>query len=109
MQSATLAVTAGWSHIGANQTAMPGRGMLTRPGGMFDEYLNNRAYLGGHPSGSLGTPLGRYQVLKRSPSCRGPTVLGRSPKVSEVAWRSEVARRIGVPVWTVGSDAGRHR
>ena len=73
---------------------MPGQGKVVRRGDMVDVYLNDRAYWKDVPLEVWDYRLGGYQVLKKWLSYRESKVLGRSLGVSEVAWFSEVARRI---------------
>ena len=87
-------VTAGWGHFGANQAVMPGQGKIERRGDMVDVYLNDGAYWKDIPINVWEYRLGGYQVLKKWLSYRESKVLGRGLTVSEVAWWSEVARRI---------------
>ena len=94
MQPNDFKLTAGWGHFGANQAVMPGQGKVKRRGDMVDVYLNNRAYWKDVPSEVWEYRLGGYQVLKKWLSYRESKVLGRALEVSEVAWFSEVARRV---------------
>ncbi len=73
---------------------MPGQGKVERRGDMVDVYLNDRAYWKDVPLEEWEYRLGGYQVLKKWLSYRESKVLGRSSQVSEVAWFSEVARRV---------------
>ncbi len=94
MQPNDFNLSAGWGHFGANQAVMPGQGKVKRRGQMVDVYLNDQAYWKDVPSEVWQYRLGGYQVLKKWLSYRESKVLGRSLEVSEVAWFSEVARRI---------------
>jgi len=96
MQPNDFNLTAGWGHYGANQAVMPGQGKVERRGEMVDVYLNDRAYWKDVPIEVWEYRLGGYQVLKKWLSYRESKVLGRGLAVSEVAWFSEVARRIQV-------------
>ena len=94
MQPNDFNLTAGWGHFGANQAVMPGQGKVVRRGEMVDVYLNDRAYWRDVPIEVWEYRLGGYQVLKKWLSYRESKVLGRGLEVSEVAWWSEVARRV---------------
>ncbi len=94
MQPNDFNLSAGWGHFGANQAVMPGQGKVVRRGEMVDVYLNDRAYWRDVPLAAWEYRLGGYQVLKKWLSYRESKVLGRGLGVSEVAWWSEVARRI---------------
>ncbi len=94
MQPADFHLTAGWGHFGANQAVMPGQGQVERRGDVVDVYLNDRAYWRDVPIEVWEYRLGGYQVLKKWLSYREARVLGRGLTVSEVAWFSEIARRI---------------
>ena len=94
MQPADFHLTAGWGHFGPNQAVMPGQGKIERGGDMVDVYLNDRAYWKDIPIALWEYRLGGYQVLKKWLSYRESKVLGRGLEVSEVAWFSEVARRV---------------
>ena len=101
MQPEDFNLTAGWGHFGANQAVMPGQGKVKRRGQMVDVYLNDRAYWKDVPIEVWEYRLGGYQVLKKWLSYRESKVLGRGLAVGEVAWWSEVARRVAGIV-TVG-------
>ena len=94
MQPTDFHLTAGWGHFGANQAVMPGQGRIERRGDMVDVYLNGNAYWRNIPLEVWNYRLGGYQVLKKWLSYRESKVLGRGLSVSEVAWFSEVARRV---------------
>ena len=94
MQPKDFKLTSGWGHYGANQAVMPGQGNIERRGDVLDVYLNDRAYWEDVPIEVWEYRLGGYQVLKKWLSYRESKVLGRSLEVSEVAWFSEVARRV---------------
>ena len=94
MTTEDFKLTAGWGHFGANQAVMPGQGKVERRGDMVDIYLNDRAFWKDVPIEVWEYRLGGYQVLKKWLSYRESKVLGRALEVSEVAWFSEVARRI---------------
>ena len=98
MQPNDFNLTAGWGHFGANQAVMPGQGKVERRGQMVDVYLNDRAYWKDVPIEVWEYRLGGYQVLKKWLSYRESKVLGRGLSVSEVAWFSEVARRVAAVV-----------
>ena len=102
MQPADFEVKANWGYF--NQGAvMPGQGKIERRGDMVDVYLNDRAYWKDVPIEVWEYRLGGYQVLKKWLSYRESKVLGRGLTVSEVAWWSEVARRIGA-VLAIAND-----
>ncbi len=94
MQGDDFEVSAGWGHFGANQAVMPGQGKTERRDDVVDVYLNDRAYWKDVPVEVWEYRLGGYQVLKKWLSYRESKVLGRGLSVSEVAWFSEVTRRI---------------
>lgn len=94
MQSVNLAVTTGWSHSGATQTVLPGQGNLTRPGGIFDDYLNDHACWKDVSLEVWEHHLRGYQVLNKWLSHRESKVLGLGRSVPDVSWWSEVAGRI---------------
>ena len=87
-------LTVNWGFFGNNQAVMPGQGKLNRRGQMVDIYLNDRAYWKDIPLEIWNYRLGGYQVLKKWLSYRESKVLGRALTVSEVAWFSEVTRRV---------------
>lgn len=105
-------VTAGWGHFGPGQAVMPGQGRAveraytasersalgTAAGTLgettYDIRLNDNAYWRNVPANVWNYRLGGYQVLKKWLSYREKKVLGRVLKVEEVAYFSEVARRI---------------
>ena len=95
MQPADFNVSASWGHFGQNRAVMPGSGKVVRRGDVVDVYLNEVTYWADVPSAVWEYRLGGYQVLKKWLSYRERKVLGRRLRVSEVAWFSEVARRIG--------------
>ena len=95
MQPADFNVSASWGHFGQNRAVMPGSGKVVRRGDVVDVYLNEGTYWADVPSAVWEYRLGGYQVLKKWLSYREHKVLGRGLEVSEVAWFSEVARRIG--------------
>ena len=94
MSDADFNVTAHWGHGGQGGAVMPGGGKVVRRGDVVDVYLNEGAYWADVPSAVWEYRLGGYQVLKKWLSYREHKVLGRGLGVSEVAWFSEVARRI---------------
>ena len=94
MQPADFNVSASWGHFGQNRAVMPGSGKVVRRGNVVDVYLNEVTYWADVPSAVWEYRLGGYQVLKKWLSYREQKVLGRGLGVSEVAWFSEVARRI---------------
>ena len=94
MQPADFNVSASWGHFGQNRAVMPGSGKVVRRGDVVDVYLNEVTYWADVPVEVWEYRLGGYQVLKKWLSYREQRVLGRGLEVSEVAWFSEVARRV---------------
>ena len=60
----------------------------------FDVYLNNDAYWANVPEKVWAYTLGGYQMVKKWLSYRENVVLGRELKPEEVAYVSEMVRRI---------------
>ena len=106
-------LTVGWGHFGAGQAVMPGQGRVEdRPYAgseraalssdldtlgetTNDIHLNDNAYWRNVPANVWNYRLGGYQVLKKWLSYRERKVLGRTLKVDEVGYFSEMARRTG--------------
>lgn len=108
-----LDVTAGWGHPGKGGVTMPARGRVTErpmtaaersalPSGASailgemacDVWLNDRAYWRNIPKPVWEYTLGGYQVIKKWLSYREKPLLGRSLRVDEARYVTEVARRI---------------
>jgi len=64
----------------------------------FDVYLNEQAYWRNVPRAVGEYTLGGYQVLKERLSYREEALLGRPLSVDEVAYATQVVRRIAVLV-----------
>ena len=94
MSDADFNVAANWGHRDQGGAVMPGQGKVVKRGDVVDVYLNEGAYWAAVPSAVWEYRLGGYQVLKKWLSYREQKVLGRGLEVSEVAWFSEMARRI---------------
>ena len=104
MSDADFNVTANWGRRGQGGAVMPGQGKVVRRGDVVDVYLNEGAYWADVPSAVWEYRLGGYQVLKKWLSYREHKVLGRGLGVGEVAWFSEVARRIAGIVSVTEAD-----
>jgi len=108
-----LEVTAGWGHAGKGGVTMPGIGKITLremtaaeqdglPDGFAgplgvqtaDVWLNDRAYWSNVPVPVWQYTLGGYPVIKKWLSYRENNLFGRSLRVDEVRYVTEVARRI---------------
>ncbi len=112
MDGDDFALTAGWGHFGSGEAVMPGQGRVveraytesersavgTVPDTLgettYDIHLNNRAYWRNVPANVWAYRLGGYQVLKKWLSYRERKVLGRTLRVEEAGYFSEIARRI---------------
>ena len=89
-----FALTAGWGHIGAGGAVMPGQGLVTERGAVFDVHLNDTAFWRGVPAAVWRYRLGGYQVLKKWLSYRERPILGRDLTPEEVQHFTDTARRI---------------
>ena len=116
MRDSDFAVTAGWGHFGQGGVVMPGKGhsverdytptergdlgnQLSSLGDVtFDVYLNDRVYWRNIPAAIWGYKLGGYQVLKKWMSYREEGIMGRSMKLEEIQYFTEICRRIAAVV-----------
>ena len=116
MRDSDFAVTAGWGHFGQGGVVMPGKGhsverdytptergdlgnQLSSLGDVtFDVYLNDRVYWRNVPAAIWGYKLGGYQVLKKWISYREEGIMGRSMKLEEIQYFTEICRRIAAVV-----------
>ena len=89
-----FAITAGWGHAGKEGVTMPGRGKLVTNGAAVDVYLNDSACWRNVPVAVWEYTIGGYQVIKKWLSYREQPLLGRSLKLEEVQYVTEMARRI---------------
>ena len=89
-----FALTAGWGHFGAGGAVMPGQGLVTERGAVFDVHLNDTAFWRGVPATVWRYRLGGYQVLKKWLSYRERPILGRNLTPEEVQHFTDTARRI---------------
>ena len=122
MSGDDFAVAARWGHYGVGEAVMPGQGRIKQRkyttderrhlgaaisvlgDSTFDIYLNHNAFWRNVPATIWNYKLGGYQVLKKWLSYRERKVLGRALKPEEVAYFSEVARRIGGILMLVGNE-----
>ncbi len=124
---ADLDLTAGWGHPGKGGITMPGKGrIIERPYSdeeleaihngakaldltpqkalenlgpdTRDIYLNDVALWKNVPANVWGYYIGGYQVIKKWLSYREKKLLGRSMKMEEVEYVSEMARRLAAIV-----------
>ena len=107
-----FALTAGWGHVGQNNTIMPGQGRAVEAvytageqaalgnasavlgADTFDIYLNGSAYWRNVPDAVWHYRLGGYQVLKKWLSYRERKILRRPLLPDEVQHFTNTARRI---------------
>ena len=89
-----FALTAGWGHFGAGAAVMPGQGLVTERGAVFDVHLNDTAFWRGVPATVWHYRLGGYQVLKKWLSYRERPILGRDLTPEEIQHFTDTARRI---------------
>lgn len=118
-----LDLTAGWGHGGKDGVCMPGKGQLKTRDYLASElndikagaeslglsleqaldllgrqtrdvYLNGKAYWMNVPANVWEYYIGGYQVIKKWLSYREKSLLGRSMKMEEVEYVTEMVRRI---------------
>ena len=118
-----FALTAGWGHAGARGATMPGQGKreerryaereragleeaarslgippdeaIERLGGTtLDVYLNDAEYWRNVPSAVWNYYIGGYQIIKKWLSYREKALLGRVLKADEVAYVTQMTRRL---------------
>ena len=107
-----FALAAGWGHVGASGTVMPGQGraierartpeerellgkaLIALGETTFDVYLNDCAFWRNVPANVWHYKLGGYQVLKKWLSYREHTILSRPLHPKEVQHFTDTARRI---------------
>lgn len=101
-----LDVTAGWGYAGQNGACMPGAGKAvdrkTKPreapsifgAGALDVYLNDTAFWANVPRAVWDYTIGGYQIVKKWLSYREKVMLGRSLKLDEVEYVTQMCRRI---------------
>ena len=105
-----LDLTVGWGHAGKGGVCMPGKGRyeerkqeeeeLRKMFGdeTLDIYLNDAAYWENVPKCVWEYYIGGYQVIKKWLSYREKKMLGRSLKVEEAEYVTEMARRLSALV-----------
>ena len=107
-----FALAAKWGRVGADGVVMPGQGNARERDctpeerealgaarsvlgeTTFDVWLNDRAYWRNVPAAVWCYRLGGYQVLKKWLSYREQDILGRALYPKEIAYFSDMARRI---------------
>lgn len=123
LQTADIALTAGWGHAGLNGAVMPGQGKVIERDYTRDEldeirrgvetlgltvsealellgdrtcdvHLNDTAYWSNVPRGVWEYVLGGYQVLKKWLSYREERLLGRPLGADEIRQVTVIVRRI---------------
>jgi len=116
-------LTAGWGHAGKGGVTMPGKGKIEERAytnneleafnagakglgltseqvlehlgkNTLDVYLNDTAYWKNIPANVWNYHIGGYQVIKKWLSYREKGLLGRSMKMEEVEYVTEMTRRI---------------
>jgi hypothetical protein len=109
-----LDLTAGWGHAGKGGVCMPGRGKAETKGPeekslkeafgevTLDIYLNGAAYWANIPEPVWEYHIGGYQVIKKWLSYREKGFLGRSLKLEEAEYVTEMARRIAALILLQG-------
>ena len=112
MTGQDFALTAGWGHVGAGGSVMPGQGRVVERAftpderaalssafpalgeTTFDVYLNDRAFWRNVPAAVWNYKLGGYQVLKKWLSYRERGILDRPLRPEEVQRFTDTARRV---------------
>lgn len=122
-----LDLTAGWGHPGKAGVTMPGKGRIVEHPYSYEEldaiqkgakaldltpqkalenlghdtrdiYLNDVAYWKNIPANVWGYYIGGYQVIKKWLSYREKRLLGRSMKMEDVEYVTEMTRRLAAIV-----------
>lgn len=105
-ETGELGLTAGWGRAGKGGVCMPGKGKVVDRKAKsrkvsnamgdrtLDIYLNDTAYWANVPQTVWNYTIGGYQVIKKWLSYREKDVLGRSMRLEEVEYVTEMARRI---------------
>ncbi len=96
--NADLKVEAGWGFRGQKNAVMCGKGKV-RPcpsdsQGALDVFLNDRVYWSNVPANVWTMTIGGYPVLKKWLSYREFKVLGRTLRLEEMTYFTEVIRRL---------------
>ncbi len=113
-----LDLTAGWGHAGKGSVTMPGKGKLAERAyadaerealgadaipvlgkKTRDVFLNGVAYWKNIPERVWDYTIGGYQVIKKWLSYREKPLLGRTMKMEEVEYVTEMVRRIAALVF----------
>lgn len=90
-----LKVEATWGFFGAKNAVMCGKGKVVPHGtDAVDVYINDRIYWASVPLDVWTMTIGGYPVIKKWLSYREHRVLGRSLRLEEVTYITEVIRRL---------------
>jgi predicted helicase len=90
-------VTAGWGFRGQKNAVMAGKGRVLPHAGSddaFDIYINDSIFWSNVPADVWAMSIGGYPVVKKWLSYREHKVLGRALRTEELAYVTQVVRRL---------------